>query len=147
MKGSVVTAPISASPCPSCSSLWSDEVAIIPYFSPSARDSSPPQRQRLIRARVSPEDGGAAGEESSGADGTAGDSDTQPREEVGGKEVAGVTGGGAQQKDEVENEEGEEEGEEEEEEAPFKPFVLPGEWRKKNRGLQSTNHYGFEKDQ
>lgn len=76
-----------------------------------------------------------------------GDGDTQPREEGGGGEVAGVTGGGAQQKEEVENEEGEEEGQEEEEEAPFKPFVLPGKWRKKNIGLQSTNHYGFEKDQ
>lgn len=50
-------------------------------------------------------------------------------------------GGGAQHKDEVEDEEGEDE------DAPFKPFVLPGEWRKKNNGLLSTAWVilGFEK--
>lgn len=59
-----------------------------------------------------------------------GDGDVQPtQEEERGKEAAGVRGGGAPQKEEVENEEGEEDEEdEEEEEAPFKPFALPGEF-------------------
>lgn len=93
-----------------------------------------PQRQRLIWARVSPEEAGAAGEESSGADRTMAEGDLQPQEEERGREVAGVKGRGAQHKGEVEDEEGEDP------DAPFKPFVLPGEWRKKkNRLLKPLN--------
>lgn len=88
-----------------------------------------PQRQRLIRARVSPEEGGGAAEESSGADRTTGEGDLQPQEEERGREAAGGRAGGAQHKGEVEDEDGEDE------DAPFKPFVLPGKWRKKKNGL------------
>lgn len=119
---------------PSCLfCVWPCEVGIIQCFSSIVRNFfSGPQRQRLIRARVSPEEGGAAGEESSGTDRTMGEGDLQPQEEERGKEVAGVMGGGAQHKEEAEDEEGEDE------DAPFKPFVLPGEWRKKKKGLLCT---------
>ncbi|XP_071313506.1 sodium/potassium/calcium exchanger 3 isoform X2 [Trachinotus anak] len=92
------------------------------------------ERQRLIRARVGPEEGGASGEEglvASGSwgreNGTMGEGDRQMQEgerEMG-KEMGGETGGGAQPKEE---EEEEEEQEEEEENAPFKPFILPNGW-------------------
>ncbi|TNM99212.1 hypothetical protein fugu_013776 [Takifugu bimaculatus] len=99
------------------------------------------ERQRLIRARLSPEEGGAAGEEGSGGDRTMGEGGMQQKEEEErGKGAAGVRGGGAQQKEEVENEDGEEEGEEEEEEeeeAPFKPFVMPDGWCLRLRWLLS----------
>lgn len=70
-----------------------------------------------------------------------GEGDLQPQEEERGKEVAGGMGGGAQHKEEVEDEEGEDEG------ASFKPFVLPGEWIKKNSGLLSAGPVvlGFKK--
>ncbi|XP_041800126.1 sodium/potassium/calcium exchanger 3 [Chelmon rostratus] len=93
------------------------------------------ERQRLIRARVGPEEGGASGEESLGANGpwgrengTVAERDTQPLEEERemGKEMGGETGGEAQLKEEEEEEEEQEEGEEES--APFKPFVLPDGW-------------------
>lgn len=90
-----------------------------------------PQRQRLIRARVSPEEGGASGEESLGAsgpwgreNGTLAKGDIRPQE--GDEERGGETGGGAQHKEEEQEEEEQEE--REEENAPFKPFILPGEW-------------------
>uniref|UniRef100_H3DHA8 Solute carrier family 24 member 6a n=1 Tax=Tetraodon nigroviridis TaxID=99883 RepID=H3DHA8_TETNG len=73
------------------------------------------QRQRLIRARVSPEEGGGAAEESSGADRTTGEGDLQP----------------PQHKGEVEDEDGEDE------DAPFKPFVLPDGWCLRARWLLS----------
>lgn len=100
-----------------------------------------PTLQRLIRARVSPGEGGAAGEESSGADRMMGEGDLQPQEEESAKEAAGVMGGGAEHKEEVEDEEGEDE------DAPFKPFVLPGEWRKENNRLLPTVQVtlGFKK--
>lgn len=71
-----------------------------------------------------------------------GEGDLQPQEEERGKEVAGVMGGGAQHKDDVEDEE------EEDEDAPFKPFVLPGEWRKKDEqtGIYRTDRLGFTKN-
>ncbi|XP_044061138.1 sodium/potassium/calcium exchanger 3-like isoform X3 [Siniperca chuatsi] len=90
------------------------------------------ERQRLIRARVGPEEGGASGEESLGANGpwgrengTVAEGDMQPLdgERERGKETGGETGGGTQPKEEEEDEEEQEEGEEEN--APFKPFVLP----------------------
>lgn len=92
-----------------------------------------PQRQRLIRARVSPEEGGASGEDGSGASGQWGrengalaEGDGLPLE--GGremrKEMGGETGVVAQHKEEEEEEEQEEGAEEN---APFNPFVLPGE--------------------
>lgn len=94
-----------------------------------------PQRQRLIRARGGPEEGGASGEEGSGANGpwgrengTVAEGDAQPLEgerSERGKETGGETGGGAQPKEEEEEEEEQEEGEEES--TPFKPFVVPGE--------------------
>lgn len=70
-----------------------------------------------------------------------GEGDLQPQEEERAKEVAGVLGGGAQHKEEVEDEE------EEDEDAPFKPFVLPGEWRKEKNGFLSTVQVtlGFKK--
>lgn len=70
-----------------------------------------------------------------------GEGDLQPQEEERAKEVAGVPRGGAQQKEEVEDEEGEDE------DAPFKPFVLPGEWRKEKNGFLSTVQVtlGFKK--
>ncbi|XP_044061143.1 sodium/potassium/calcium exchanger 3-like isoform X7 [Siniperca chuatsi] len=93
------------------------------------------ERQRLIRARVGPEEGGASGEESLGANGpwgrengTVAEGDMQPLdgERERGKETGGETGGGTQPKEEEEDEEEQEEGEEEN--APFKPFVLPDGW-------------------
>ncbi|GAA6225310.1 sodium/potassium/calcium exchanger 3-like isoform X2 [Lates japonicus] len=95
------------------------------------------ERQRLIRARVGPEEGGAAsGEEGLGASGpwgrengaVAAEGDRQMLEgdRERGKETVGETGGGAQSKEEEEEEEEQEEGEEEN--APFKPFILPDGW-------------------
>ncbi|KAG8003990.1 Sodium/potassium/calcium exchanger 3 [Nibea albiflora] len=93
------------------------------------------ERQRLIRARVGPEEAGASGEEGLGANGawgrengTVAEGDTQPLdgERESGKEMGVETGGGAQPKEEEEEEEEQEEGEEED--APFKPFVLPDRW-------------------
>ncbi|XP_038556020.1 sodium/potassium/calcium exchanger 3 [Micropterus salmoides] len=93
------------------------------------------ERQRLIRARVGPEEGGASGEESVGANGawgrenrTLAEGDTQPLEgeRERGKEMEGETGGGAQPKEEEEEEEEQEEGEEDN--SPFKPFILPDGW-------------------
>ncbi|TKS72285.1 Sodium/potassium/calcium exchanger 3 [Collichthys lucidus] len=94
------------------------------------------ERQRLIRARVGPEEAGASGEEGLGANGawgrengTVAEGDTQPLdgERESGKEMGVDTGGGAQPKEEEEEEEEEQE-EGEEEDAPFKPFVLPDRW-------------------
>ncbi|XP_051275490.1 sodium/potassium/calcium exchanger 3 isoform X2 [Dicentrarchus labrax] len=94
------------------------------------------ERQRLIRARVGPEEGGASGEEGVGTNGpwggrengTVAEGDTQPLEgeRERGKETGGETGGGAQPKEEEEEEEEQEEGEDEN--VPFKPFVLPDGW-------------------
>lgn len=93
------------------------------------------QRQRLIRARVGPEEGAASGEESLGANGAWGrengvvaEGETQPLEgeRERGKETGEETGEGAQPKEEEEEEDDQEEGEEES--SSFKPFVLPGEW-------------------
>ncbi|XP_037636940.1 sodium/potassium/calcium exchanger 3-like isoform X1 [Sebastes umbrosus] len=93
------------------------------------------ERQRLIRARGGPEEGGASGEEGLGANGpwgrengTVAEGDRQPLdgERETGKETCRETGGGAQLKEEEEEEEEQEEGEEED--APFKPFVLPDGW-------------------
>lgn len=83
---------------------------------------------------MSPEEGGFSGEEGSGANrpwgrenGTSAEGELQPLEgdRARGKEAAGETGMGAEHKDEEEEEEHEEG---EEENAPFKPFLLPGEW-------------------
>ncbi|XP_038142451.1 sodium/potassium/calcium exchanger 3-like [Cyprinodon tularosa] len=91
------------------------------------------ERQRLIRARVSPEEG--LGEERSGAgggwrreNGAAAEGERQLQEEdrEGGMDSGGETGGGAPLKDEGEEEEDQEE--EEEENSPFKPFILPDGW-------------------
>ncbi|XP_070818916.1 sodium/potassium/calcium exchanger 3 isoform X1 [Chaetodon trifascialis] len=93
------------------------------------------ERQRLIRARVGPEEGGASGEESLGANGpwgrengTVAEGDMQPIEEERerSKETGEETGGEAQPKEEEEEEEEQEEGEEEN--IPFKPFILPDGW-------------------
>lgn len=66
-----------------------------------------------------------------------GEGDLQPQEEERGKEVAGAMGGGAQHKQEVEDEEGEDE------DAPFRPFELPGE---NNASLSTVQVLlGFEK--
>ncbi|XP_069028000.1 sodium/potassium/calcium exchanger 3-like isoform X1 [Embiotoca jacksoni] len=94
------------------------------------------ERQRLIRARVSPEEGGASGEEGVGASGPWGRENGTAAEENGqtlegekeiGKEMEGETGGGAQPKEEEEQEEEEQE-EGGEENAPFKPFAVPDGW-------------------
>ncbi|XP_008278550.1 sodium/potassium/calcium exchanger 3 [Stegastes partitus] len=94
------------------------------------------ERQRLIRARVGPEEGGASGEEGLGASGPWGRENGTVAE--GGRQMlegereraketdGGETGGGAQPKEEEEEEEEQEEGEEEN--TPFKPFVLPDGW-------------------
>ncbi|KAM9356997.1 sodium/potassium/calcium exchanger 3 [Symphorus nematophorus] len=93
------------------------------------------ERQRLIRARVGPEEGGASGEEGLGANGpwgrengTVAEGDLQQLEgdRERGKETGGDRGGGAQPKEEEEEEEEQEEGDEEN--APFKPFVMPDNW-------------------
>ncbi|XP_076595611.1 sodium/potassium/calcium exchanger 3 isoform X3 [Chaetodon auriga] len=93
------------------------------------------ERQRLIRARVGPEEGGASGEESLGANGpwgrengTVAEGDMQPMEEERerSKETGEETGGESQPKEEEEEEEEQEEGEEEN--TPFKPFILPDGW-------------------
>lgn len=90
------------------------------------------QRQRLIRARVSPEEGAGPVEEGSGPAGTwgrengapaEGERQLQEAEREGGKAAGGETGGGTQLKEEEEEEDNPEEGEEEN--SPFKPFILP----------------------
>ncbi|CAN9515043.1 unnamed protein product [Ophioblennius macclurei] len=96
------------------------------------------ERQRLIRSRVSPEEGGAIGEEGSGAPGpwgrekgSAADGDRQglagerERGKEGGDAGGGGGGGGGQPKEEDEEEEQEDE---EEENSPFKPFIVPDGW-------------------
>ncbi|XP_023263151.1 sodium/potassium/calcium exchanger 3-like isoform X2 [Seriola lalandi dorsalis] len=92
------------------------------------------ERQRLIRARVGPEEGGASGEEGLGASGSwgrengtvaEGDRQMLEGETERGKEMGGETGGGAQPKEDEEEEEEQEEGEEN---TPFKPFILPDGW-------------------
>lgn len=57
---------------------------------------------------------------------TEGDRQTPEGERERSKEMGEETGGGAQPKEEEEEEEDQEEGQEEN--APFKPFILPGEW-------------------
>ncbi|XP_031159293.1 sodium/potassium/calcium exchanger 3 isoform X2 [Sander lucioperca] len=93
------------------------------------------ERQRLIRARGGPEEGGASGEEGLGPNGswgrengTVAEGDKQPLEgeRERGKETGGETGGVAHPKEEEEEDEEQEEGEEEN--TPFKPFVLPHGW-------------------
>ncbi|XP_037531738.1 sodium/potassium/calcium exchanger 3-like [Nematolebias whitei] len=88
------------------------------------------ERQRLIRARVSPEGGAPSGEDVLAAGGTWGrengtmaEGDRQPQEgeKDTGKESGGEAGGSSQ----PEEEEEEEEQEEGEEENAFNPFVLP----------------------
>ncbi|KAK2849039.1 hypothetical protein Q5P01_008873 [Channa striata] len=93
------------------------------------------ERQRLIRARVGPEEGGASGEEGLGAsgpwereNGTVAEGERQTLEEdrERDKESGGQTGSGAQPKEEEEEEDEQEEAQEET--GPFKPFVLPDGW-------------------
>ncbi|XP_035017130.1 sodium/potassium/calcium exchanger 3 isoform X2 [Hippoglossus stenolepis] len=93
------------------------------------------ERQRLIRARVGPEEGAASGEEGLGASGPRGrengsvaeeDRQTLEGETETGKEVAGGTSGGAPSKEEEEEEDEQEE--REEENTPFKPFIVPDGW-------------------
>ncbi|XP_032410789.1 LOW QUALITY PROTEIN: sodium/potassium/calcium exchanger 3-like [Xiphophorus hellerii] len=86
------------------------------------------ERQRLIRARVSPEEGACPGEEGSGPGATWGRENgaAAEGERERGKESGGETGGGAQLKEDEEEEEDEEEGEEEN--SPFRPFILPHGW-------------------
>ncbi|CAB1455060.1 unnamed protein product [Pleuronectes platessa] len=93
------------------------------------------ERQRLIRARVGPEEGAASGEEVLGASGPRGrengsvaeeDRQTLEGEREMGKEVAGGTSGGAPSKEEEEEEDEQEE--QEEENTPFKPFIVPYGW-------------------
>ncbi|XP_075902483.1 sodium/potassium/calcium exchanger 3-like [Nelusetta ayraudi] len=109
------------------------------------------ERQRLIRARVSPEQGGASGEDGVGGNGqwrrengtlTEGDGPPQPRpeeEEEGGeeegRELRKEAGGMAQLKEEDEDEEDQEEGAEED--APFHPFILPVGWCARAKWLLS----------
>ncbi|XP_058505259.1 sodium/potassium/calcium exchanger 3 isoform X1 [Solea solea] len=102
------------------------------------------ERQRLIRARVGPEEGGASGEDGLGAsrlwgreNGSAaeGDRQTLEGERDRGKEVVEGAGGGAPPKEEEEDEEEQEEGEEES--APFKPFVVPDSWSVRLKWLLS----------
>lgn len=68
-----------------------------------------------------------------------GEGELQPQEEERGKEVAGVMGGGARDKEEVGDAEGEDE------EAPFKPFVFPGEWGEKDNGSLSQSFEGLKR--
>ncbi|KAM7417559.1 hypothetical protein PAMA_017275 [Pampus argenteus] len=93
------------------------------------------ERQRLIRARVGPEEGGALGEESVGGSGTwrrengalaEGDRPQLEEERETAKEPVRETGGGPQPKEEEEEEEEQED--EEEENTAFKPFIVPGGW-------------------
>uniref|UniRef100_A0A7N8Y4S4 Sodium/calcium exchanger membrane region domain-containing protein n=1 Tax=Mastacembelus armatus TaxID=205130 RepID=A0A7N8Y4S4_9TELE len=90
------------------------------------------ERQRLIRARVGPEEGGASGEDGLGASGpwerenglvAEGDRQSLERERDSGKEIGRETGEGTQPDEEEEEQE-----DREEENAPFKPFVLPDGW-------------------
>ncbi|XP_029368390.1 sodium/potassium/calcium exchanger 3-like [Echeneis naucrates] len=92
------------------------------------------KRQRLIRARVSPEEGGASGEEGLAASGSwgrengsvaEGDRQVLQVERERAKGLGEETSGVAQPKEEEEEEEEQEEGEEN---TPFKPFVLPDGW-------------------
>ncbi|XP_047441952.1 sodium/potassium/calcium exchanger 3-like isoform X2 [Mugil cephalus] len=95
------------------------------------------ERQRLIRARVGPEEGGVSGEEAAGASGSwgrengtvaEGDRQQLEGESDGGKET-GQEKEAAQPKEEEEEDEDEEEQEEGEEgNAAFKPFVFPDGW-------------------
>ncbi|MED6272791.1 hypothetical protein CHARACLAT_000328 [Characodon lateralis] len=91
------------------------------------------ERQKLIRTRVSPEEGAGPGVEGSGGtwgreNGAAaeGERQLQEGEREAGKESGAETGEGAQLKEEEEEEEDQEEGEEEN--SPFKPFILPDGW-------------------
>ncbi|XP_035505326.1 sodium/potassium/calcium exchanger 3 isoform X4 [Scophthalmus maximus] len=93
------------------------------------------ERQRLIRARVGQEEGGASGEEGLGTSGpwgrengsvAEGDGQTLEGERERGKEVGGRKGDGAPSKEEEEEEEEQEEGQEEN--SPFKPFIVPDGW-------------------
>ncbi|XP_030595025.1 sodium/potassium/calcium exchanger 3 isoform X2 [Archocentrus centrarchus] len=93
------------------------------------------ERQRLIRARVGPEEGAASGEEGSGAsgpwgreNGTVAEGERQPPEgeRERSKETVGETCGGGQPKEEEEEEEEQED--QDEENVPFKPFILPDGW-------------------
>ncbi|KAF7667634.1 hypothetical protein LDENG_00054620 [Lucifuga dentata] len=85
------------------------------------------ERQRLIWARGGLEEGGAAGEEGLGGNGswgrengTAAEGSRQPLE------GDGEQGGGAQPKEEEEEEDEQEDGEEEN--SAFKPFIMPVGW-------------------
>nr|XP_020448701.1 sodium/potassium/calcium exchanger 3-like isoform X2 [Monopterus albus]XP_020448711.1 sodium/potassium/calcium exchanger 3-like isoform X2 [Monopterus albus] len=91
------------------------------------------ERQRLIRAQVGPEDGGASGEEGAGVawereNRTVAEGDRQmlDGERERSKEMGRGTSAGAQPKEEEEEEE--EQDDREDENAPFKPFVLPDGW-------------------
>ncbi|XP_024918828.1 sodium/potassium/calcium exchanger 3-like isoform X2 [Cynoglossus semilaevis] len=93
------------------------------------------ERQRLIRARVSPEEGAASGEEGSGANRLCGrengslaqgDKQMVDGETERSKESFEGASGGAPSKEEEEDEEEQEEGEGES--TPFKPFILPDSW-------------------
>ncbi|KAF7228309.1 sodium/potassium/calcium exchanger 3 [Nothobranchius furzeri] len=95
------------------------------------------ERQRLIRAQVSPEEGAASGEHVLAPSGTLGrengttaEGERRPQEgkEETGKESGGETGASSQPK-ELEEEEEEEKEEGDEENTPFNPFILPaGLW-------------------
>ncbi|XP_025767288.1 sodium/potassium/calcium exchanger 3 isoform X2 [Oreochromis niloticus] len=102
------------------------------------------ERQRLIRARVGPEEGAASGEEGSGAsgpwgreNGTVAEGERQPPEgeRERGKETVVETCGGGQPKEEEDEEEEQEN--QDEENVPFKPFVLPDGWRVRLKWLLS----------
>uniref|UniRef100_A0AAZ1XUS7 Sodium/calcium exchanger membrane region domain-containing protein n=1 Tax=Oreochromis aureus TaxID=47969 RepID=A0AAZ1XUS7_OREAU len=100
------------------------------------------ERQRLIRARVGPEEGAASGEEGSGAsgpwgreNGTVAEGERQPPEGERGKETVVETCGGGQPKEEEDEEEEQEN--QDEENVPFKPFVLPDGWRVRLKWLLS----------
>ncbi|XP_053179810.1 sodium/potassium/calcium exchanger 3-like [Scomber japonicus] len=93
------------------------------------------ERQRLIRARVSHEEGGPSGEDGVSGSGTwmrengavaECDRPSLQGERERTKEAGRETGGGAQPKEE--DEEDEEEQEEGEENSPFKPFIIPDGW-------------------
>ncbi|KAM9377747.1 LOW QUALITY PROTEIN: sodium/potassium/calcium exchanger 3 [Pholidichthys leucotaenia] len=90
------------------------------------------ERQRLIRAQVSPEEGGASEEEGTVGsvpfgreNGTAAEGDRQVM--VGERDAGKEAGGGTQPKEEEEEEEEEQE-DREEDNTPFKPFILPDGW-------------------
>ncbi|XP_012721611.2 sodium/potassium/calcium exchanger 3 [Fundulus heteroclitus] len=89
------------------------------------------ERQRLIRARLSPEEVAGLGEDAGGTWGrengaaAEGERPLHEGERDGGKEAGEETAGGAQLKEEEEEEEDQEEGEEN---FPFKPFIVPSGW-------------------